>query len=101
MNLDKLKSLQSTVCAVTAMLLLAATFIHFPYGYYTLLRIFVFSSSAYMAFCSINLIKHIWAVLFIVTAILFNPLIPILLTKAEWAPIDFIVSGIFCAWIFL
>lgn len=60
-----------------------------PYGYYTLLRIVV-------TVCAIVLAAEIkkrdnigaWFVAFVFVALLFNPLIPIHLTRGVWAPID-------------
>ena len=99
MNFDKLKLPQSIVCAGAASLLLMAVFFHLPHGFYTLLRIAVCGAAAYMAWFSTKGSKHIWIAPFIVIAVLFNPVISIFLTKAEWTPIDLVTSGILCAWI--
>jgi hypothetical protein len=65
-----------------------------PYGYYTLLRIVacgVFGYGSYIAFKRRTaLLPYLLALL----AILFNPLVPIYLSKAIWIYID-ISAGIF------
>ena len=77
--------------------LLFLAFLELPYGYYTFLRLVVTGMSLYAAFGllekgSINF----WVMLGI--AILFNPIIPVYLTKEIWTPIDISV-GIYFVWI--
>jgi hypothetical protein len=66
-----------------------------PYGYFTLLKFVVFIGSAYIAWKTYEY-KHdgfwIWAFGFI--AILFNPLIPIYLTREIWQVLD-VATAIF------
>ena len=65
-----------------------------PYGYYTFLRWITCITSILVAFQAFE--KNIdWAkVVFIVIAILFNPLAPIYLSRSIWIPLD-IVTAIF------
>ncbi|TFB08818.1 hypothetical protein E3V08_02465 [Candidatus Atribacteria bacterium MT.SAG.1] len=65
-----------------------------PYGYYTLLRWITCIASTLVIFQAFE--KNIdWAkVVFIVIAILFNPLAPIHLSRSTWIPID-IITAIF------
>ena len=59
-----------------------------PYGYYTLLRIvacIVFGLLSYGAFIKSNIILGAIAALF---AIVFNPIIPVYLSKDVWTVID-------------
>ena len=59
-----------------------------PYGYYQLLRFVVCGVSVYVAFMTYKWQK-IWATcLFGFIAVLFNPLIPIHLSRELWQPID-------------
>ena len=75
------------------MLLLALT--PFPYGYYKLLRLVVCGVSLYVVFTAFNWQK-MWAVwLFGFVAILFNPLIPIHLSREIWQSIDIICGILF------
>ena len=76
-------------------ILLFLAFLELPYGYYTFLRLVVTGISLYAAFGllekgSINF----WVMLAIAT--LFNPLIPVHLTKEIWLPINVLV-GIYFA----
>ncbi len=64
-----------------------------PYGYYTLLKIMacgVFAWAAYISYSN-KLTIQLW--LFAGLALLFNPIIPIYLSKELWMPID-IGSGV-------
>jgi hypothetical protein len=64
------------------------------YGYYTLLRWITCIAATLVAFQAFE--KNInWAkVVFIIIAILFNPLAPIYLSRSTWIPID-IITAIF------
>jgi len=65
-----------------------------PYGYYTFLRWITCIASILVAFQAFE--KNIdWAkIVFIIIAILFNPLAPICLSRSTWIPID-IITAIF------
>jgi hypothetical protein len=68
-----------------------------PYGFYTFLRLLVSIAGIVAA---INLQKEgnfLW-VLFAAIVLLFNPLIPVYLSRELWFPIDLIVAGCF-AWL--
>lgn len=77
----------------TAMLLGALTAL--PYGYYQFLRLVVCGVGAYVACTAYNWQKMwaIWPFGFI--AILFNPLIPIHLSREMWQPIDVVCAFLF------
>jgi hypothetical protein len=66
-----------------------------PYGYFTLLRFVVCAVSLYVAY-KLNDVKEgswwVWG--FGLLAVLFNPIIPIYLTREQWQPIDLVI-GIF------
>lgn len=59
-----------------------------PYGYYMLLRVIVFVSALYL----ISQNKNEWLYIFLGIAILFNPILPIYLSKTIWIPIDIAVG---------
>jgi hypothetical protein len=68
---------------------------HLPYGYYQLLKIIVCGAAVYMAYLAYKWQK-IWAVWLLgFIAVLFNPLLPIHLSRDIWQPID-----IACAFVF-
>ena len=78
---------------LAAFLLLATQ--EMPYGYYTFVRLVVCGVSIYVAYCGYSWGKT-WAMwLFGLVAVLFNPLIPVYLSKAIWTPIDLLVSVAF------
>ena len=61
-----------------------------PYGFYTLLRWVACGAFLCLAYQEHQLRSGAtgWSVLFVGMAILFNPLLPIHLTREAWAPID-------------
>src|SRR4030065_2191081 len=66
-----------------------------PYGYYQLLRFVVCGVASYIAFVAYNRQK-MWAVwLFGFIGVLFNPLIPIHLSRELWQPIYVICGTLF------
>lgn len=90
--LEKKPHLIPAIVAAVMLLLAPASF---PYSYYQLLRLVVCGVSLYVAFVALNLQK-MWAVwIFGFVAILFNPLIPIHLSREIWQPIDIICGILF------
>ena len=78
---------------LTAVLLFIAIF-GLPYGYYTFLRLAVTGMSLYAAFGLLEKGSgNFWVMLFI--ALLFNPLIPINLSKDIWMLINIITGSYF------
>lgn len=82
---------------IPAIFLCIAPFFKFPYGVYTLLRIIVTLSAAFIIYVNYNKIKKVDAtiIIFSIILILFNPLIPIKLTREIWLPIDLITAAIY------
>lgn len=81
--------------AIVASLMLLGALADWPYGYYQLLRFVVCIVAVYVAFIAYNWHK-IWATcIFGFTAVLFNPLIPIHLSREIWQPIDVIWGILF------
>jgi len=79
---------------IAAVMLLIAT-AELPYGYYTFLRWVICGISIFIA-CSAYGWGGIWASwLFGLIALLFNPLIPIHLTREIWQPIDTVCAVLF------
>ena len=81
------------IFGASAILCLAAVF-PLPYGFYNFLRFAITITSVLAAIELIKENNFIW-VLFGGIAILFNPIIPIHLTKDIWFVIDLIVAGAF------
>ena len=87
----------SLIAAVVLLIALA----EMPYGYYRFLRIVTCVAAAFVAYSAYAWKKH-WGVwVFGVVAVLFNPLVPIYLSREVWIPIDIAAAGLFAAGIFL
>ena len=72
-------------------------FFKFPYGIYTLLRIVVTLSSAFIIYDNykkINIVSPT-IVVFSIILIVFNPIFPIRLNRELWLPIDLITAAIY------
>ena len=80
---------------ILSILILFGAIAEWPYGYYTLLRWITCIASILIAFQAFE--KNIdWAkVVFIIIAILFNPLAPIYLSRSTWIPLDVITAILF------
>jgi hypothetical protein len=72
-------------------------FFKFPYGIYTLLRIVVTLSSAFIIYDNYKKINNVNAtiVIFSIILIVFNPIFPIRLNRELWLPIDLITAAIY------
>ena len=72
-------------------------FFKFPYGIYTLLRIVVTLSSAFIIYDNYKRIKNVnvTIVIFSIILIVFNPIFPIRLNRELWLPIDLITAAIY------
>ncbi len=70
-----------------------------PYGYYTLTRIAVCGFAGLFAFIAWaeSLASRVWAVVFGLVAVLFNPIVPIYLTRATWFDLDIGTAIVFAA----
>ena len=66
-----------------------------PYGYYTLLRLFVCGVSAYTAYAAHEWDLRVWVWVFGAVALVFNPLVPLRLDRSSWAVIDVMAAGLF------
>jgi len=74
-------------CIITAFILFGGL-ARWPYGYYQLLRWITCAAAVFVAFTAYQWQK-IWAVwVFGFVAVLFNPLVPIHLSREIWQPID-------------
>ncbi len=70
-----------------------------PYGYYQFVRIVACGTAAFLAYKDYEIDGKMtgWTAPLAIAAILFNPLIPIYLTRALWAPIDLATGILFVA----
>ena len=92
---DKPKTLKALLLVAGLMLCLAVLPM-WPYGYYTVLRLVVFGVAIYVG---VALKDHTFLSrhfpLLMLLAVLFNPLIPIYLTKVIWLPVNLGVAVYF------
>lgn len=70
-----------------------------PYGYYTFLRIAVTAGAVAVAWASFQRTGTVsgWVVGMGLIAALFNPIIPVHLTREIWLPINLVAAGAFVA----
>jgi hypothetical protein len=80
-------------------LLIAPSNFNFPYGYFEFMRLVVCGFAGYVAYTLFNKNSSIFAWLFLVIAILFNPFIEIHLQRAEWNGIDLFVALLLLLWV--
>jgi len=80
---------------ILSIFMLFGAIAEWPYGYYIFLRWITCITSILVAFQAFE--KNIdWAkVVFIVIAILFNPLAPIYLSRSTWVPLDITTAILF------
>lgn len=92
----KLNKTSGLIWILPIFMLLIAPF-HLPYGYFIFLRIVITGCSGYLAYLEYTRRKglSLFVVLFILLAILFNPLIPIYFSKTIWMSIDIFAALIF------
>lgn len=92
-NEKQINNFLKGVCVV--MLLIAALGSNQEYGFFTLLRLFVFSISLYLGiYYQKRDLKSAALVLFAIS-ILFNPLIPVQLERSTWKLFDFATAAAF------
>lgn len=83
------------LCIISGIFLLLAIPSGWPYDFYILLRWVIFISSAIVAWGFYKSKLPAWIFIFGAIAFLFNPILPIHLTKSDWVPIDLISSFLF------
>ena len=81
------------LCIVSGIILIAGIIPSWPYDYYVLLRWAIFFSALITAYGFYNSKLTGWTLVFGAIAFLFNPIIPVYLTRQIWTPID-LVAGV-------
>lgn len=94
----RFKSIPRWLWIIPIVLLLVAT-IRMPYGYYTLTRIVVCGLAAYLAYAGWQgtIFSRLWSTIFGLVAVLFNPILPVYLSRRTWYPIDITIALFFAA----
>ncbi|MBI3317659.1 MAG: hypothetical protein HYZ90_00730 [Candidatus Omnitrophica bacterium] len=77
---------------MSIVLLLLAIPSGWPYGYYTLLRWVVCSTAGYLAYVRYKEKGGALPFFFGIIAVLFNPIVPVRLSKSDWSLMDFGVA---------
>ncbi|MBU1873615.1 hypothetical protein KJ688_07790 [bacterium] len=83
-----------TVRLIASALLFIAIF-DLPYGYFIFLRIFICILACLSAYTASEYKNKTWVWIFGITAILFNPIIPIYLDKEIWTVLDILAAILF------
>ena len=84
------------ILLIPGIFLCIVPFFKFPYGIYTLLRIVVTLSSAFIIYDNYKKINNVnpTIVIFSIILLVFNPIFPIKLNRELWLPIDLITAAI-------
>jgi len=86
----------SLAIGASLMLVLGAV-LTWPYAYFSLLRVVVCGCAAYLAWLLFESERAGWGVALGGVALLFNPFLPVYLTRGIWQVIDVGVSGLMIA----
>ena len=73
---------------VPAVVLLAAVFGHWPYGFYTLMRLIVCGCAIYLAVEAKRMGSAAWPWVLGGVAVLFNPIVPMRMHRSDWQIVD-------------
>ncbi|MBU1366833.1 MAG: hypothetical protein KKE55_05765 [Candidatus Omnitrophica bacterium] len=66
-----------------------------PYGYYTILRLFVCLTAALLAWISYKRQMSQWVWIMVFTAVVFNPVVAVHFGRELWIAIDLITAIVF------
>jgi hypothetical protein len=82
---------------IPAIFLCIVPFFKFPYGIYTLLRIVVTLTAAFIIYDNYKKINNVntTIAIFSIILIVFNPVFPIRLNRELWIPIDLTAAAIY------
>ena len=75
--------------------LLLVALLSLPYSYYQFLRWAVMIASIYLAYTSFTSNDKKLGWIFVVVALIFNPIKPFFFDKSTWQILDLITSGVF------
>lgn len=83
------------LCIISGGLLIMAIPTGWPYDFYILLRWVISIFSIIVAYNFYTSKRQAWVLIFGAVAFLFNPILPVYLSKSSWVIFDFIVAIIF------
>ncbi|KAA1245869.1 DUF6804 family protein [Aquimarina sp. RZ0] len=91
-KISSVTTYSSMACAIVLVL----GIFYFPIVYYTFLRAFITLGAIHVIIRSSIAKEYLWAAIFLIIAILFNPYVPIYLyQKFKWIWIDLLVALLF------
>ena len=98
--MTKTKTLSADcILPIASVVLLAlSSFARWPYGFYTILRIVVCGTCAYISVREYRRGRTGWTWIMAVIAVLFNPLIPIHFMRSTWRYFDLSAMVVFAIW---
>lgn len=83
------------IVAIVAAVALAAAILTLPYVYYQVLRLGIFAAGLYCGIKAKSSGDDRLAYGLFFAALVFNPFLPVYLTREIWMPIDLIAAGLF------
>lgn len=86
-----------TLARIVAAVLLLVAVGRNAYDFYTIMRWIVCGVCAYGAYLEFERKRTVWAWLFAIMAIAFNPIVPVRLSRGTWAPIDVLAAAVLVA----
>jgi len=94
--MEGMKQLSIIIRVIAGLMLLFAVG-DLPYSYYQLLRVAVCGASLFLVWYFIKLKIDWLGWIFIIPAILFNPIFPIYMDKSTWQILDLVIGVLFLA----
>ena len=89
---------ENILLGVCVFALVIAAFMHLPYFFYVLLRVLICTASAYLSTKRYKERRIPWVWTFGVIALLFNPVFPVRMTRADWQVVNILVAAFLAGW---
>jgi hypothetical protein len=83
------------IVAIAAAVALATAILTLPYSYYQVLRLGIFAAGLYCGIKAKSAGDDKLAYCLLFAALVFNPFLPVYLTREIWMPIDLIAAALF------
>lgn len=99
--MEPIKKAKIISSLISLALLIIAIIGGVPYGFYTFLRIVISSTSAFHVYLTLRYSNQRWFWPYLIICLLFNPIIPVELTRSIWLPIDGMVLIFFVLSLFM
>lgn len=86
-------------CLASIVLLMMAVFGRWPYSFYVLMRFVACGSAAYLAVGAHREMRHFWTWVMVAVALLFNPLVPVHMSRHDWQRLDVVGAFVFAIYV--